>query len=205
MNINLGGIIPLSANEWKDHVSTIIFFNGCPFRCSYCHNHQMIFAENYVEINFVKDEIRKSLPFINSVCFSGGEPTMQPKQLKELLKFSKFLGLKTMVETNGYYPSILIDLYEEKLVDHLFIDIKTTEKNYEKITGKKDAYKNLLYTLKIQIPHTTRTTIFKNIQIPKCSQILQQGLLRLSPDKTLNEYTLEEFERLTNTRGNKYE
>jgi len=196
MKINLGGIIPLSTNEWKDHVSTIIFFNGCPFKCSYCHNSQMIKAENYVDIEIVKDEIRNSLKFIDSVVFSGGECTMQPKCLENLLQFSKSLGLETMVETNGYYPEILKELYIKDLISHLFIDIKTIEEEYPKITGKQDAYNNLVKTLKVPIPHTTRTTIFKNIKIPKCSQVLQKGLLRLSPDKTLQEYTLEEFERL---------
>jgi pyruvate-formate lyase-activating enzyme len=156
----------------------------------------MISGVNFVDIETVKEAIRNSLPFIDSVCFSGGEPTMQPEPLENLLRFSHSLELETMVETNGYFPDVLIDLYEQNLVDHLFIDIKTTEENYTKITGKEDAYRNLLYSLKVQIPHTTRTTIFKNIKIPKCSQVLQQGLLRLSPDKSLEEYTLEEFERL---------
>lgn len=196
MKINLGGIIPLSTNEWKDHISTVIFFNGCPFNCSYCHNHQMISDVNYVEIDYVKDKIRNSLPFIDSVVFTGGEPTSQPESLEEILKFSKSLNLETAIETNGYYPNILIDLYEKGLVNHLFIDIKTTEEEYLKITGKKDAYNNLKRTLRVSIPHTTRTTVWKNIKIPKCSQILQRGLLRLSPDKELEEYTLEEFEKI---------
>lgn len=196
MKVNLGGIIPLSTNEWPDHISIVIFFNGCPFKCSYCHNSQMISAKNYVEIDYVKDEIRKAIPFIDSVVFSGGECTMQSEALTNLLQFSKSLDLSTAIETNGYFPEVLMNLWSLNLVDHLFIDIKTTEEEYPKITGKKDAYDNLLKTLKVPIPHTTRTTIFKNIEIPKCSTFLQRGLLRLSPDKEMEEYTLEEFERL---------
>ncbi len=199
MQINLGGIIPLSTNEWKDHVSTVVFFNRCPFNCSYCHNKQMLAAKNYVDIQQVKDVIKNSIPFINSVCYSGGECTMQPEALKELLYFSKLLGLKNMVETNGYYPNIIKELYKENLVDHLFIDIKTTKEEYFNITGKVRAYERLLETLKVPIPHTKRSTIFKNIKIPKYSTFLQRGLLRLSPNKELEEYTLEEFERLIHT------
>lgn len=196
MQINLGGIIPISTNEWKDHVSTVVFFNGCPFNCSYCHNLQMLTAQNYVDVQQVKDIIRSSIPFINSVCFSGGEPTMQPEALTNLLQFSKSLELNTAIETNGYYPEVLINLWSLNLVDHLFIDIKTTEEEYPKITGRLRAYDKLIETLKLPIPHTTRTTVFKNIKIPKCIQVLQHGLISLSPDKTLEEYTLEEFERL---------
>lgn len=196
MKINLGGIIPLSANEWKDHLSTVVFFNGCPFRCAYCHNSQMINAKNWVDVQEVKDAIKNAMPFINSVCFSGGEPTMQPEPLEELLRFSRELGLDTAIETNGYYPEVLNHLASLKLVDHLFIDIKTTKDKYLNVTGRHRAFDMLLDTLKVPIPHTTRTTIFKNIEIPKCSQVLQRGLMRLSPDKTLEEFTLEEFERL---------
>jgi len=196
MKINLGGIIPLSANEWKDHVSVVVFFNGCPFRCSYCHNHQMIDAINFVDIRVVKDAIVNSLPFINSVCFSGGEPTAQPEALEELLAFSKSYGLKTMIETNGYFPSILKRLCDYKLVDMLYVDIKTTAEDYDNFTKAPNSYENMIETLRITVPHTKRTTVFKNIKIPRCSLIYQKGLVRLSPDKTMEEYSEEEFENL---------
>ena len=196
MKVNLGGIIPLSANEWKDHISIVIFFNGCPFSCPYCHNKQMLSAINYVDVQEVKNAIKNSLPFINSVCFSGGEPTEQSESLEELLRYSKSWGLETMIETNGYYPAILQDLCNKNLVDMLFVDIKTTEEDYPKITGMPDSYERLIETLRVGIPHTKRTTVFKNIKIPRCSLVYQQGLVRLSPDKTMEEYSLEEFERL---------
>lgn len=196
MKLNLGGIIPLSSNEWKEHISTVIFFNGCPFRCSYCHNHQMIFAKNYVNTKIVKNSIKNSLPFINSVVFSGGEPTEQPEPLEDLLNYSKQLNLKTMIETNGYHPEILKDLIRKNLIDEVYIDIKTTKEEYLKLTGKDNAYEKMIESINVSVPVVKRTTIFKNFSIPKCSNILQRGLVKLSPDKTLDEYTLEEFERL---------
>jgi len=196
MKVNLGGIIPLSTVEWKDHVSFVVFFNGCQFRCAYCHNHEMINAVNLVDIDIVKDEIRKSLPFVNSICFSGGEPTIQSDQLRDLLLFARSLGLSTMVETNGYRPDVLKCLYEENLIDMLFVDIKTTAEDYDNFTKAKNSYEKMIETLRVGIPHTKRTTVFKNIKIPRCSLIYQKGLVKLSPDKTLEEYTEEEFERL---------
>jgi len=198
MNVNLGGIIPLSANEWKNHVSTVVFFNGCQFKCSYCHNHKMLTDINYVDIKTIKNSIKNSMPFINSVVFSGGEPTEQPTPLEEILRFAKSLGLETAIETNGYNPQILDDLCKKKLVDKLFIDIKTTEEDYAKLTGKGDAYQRLIETLRISIPHIKRTTVFKNIKIPRCANVIQQGLVRLSPDKTLIEYSLEEISKMKN-------
>jgi pyruvate formate lyase activating enzyme len=196
MKVNLGGIIALSANEWKDHVSTVIFFAGCPLRCKYCHNQELIYLKNFVEVEPIKEEIRNAIPFIDSVVLTGGEPTMQPEPAEEILRFSKSLGLATMIETSGYYPEVIEEFYIKRLIDHLFIDIKTTEEEYPKITGSVFAYERLQRTLKVPIQHTTRTTIFKNIKLPKCSTFLQRGLLKLSPDKEMEEYTLEEFERL---------
>lgn len=198
MKLNLGGIIPLSTNEWKEHVSVVVFFNGCSFKCNFCHNYDMINAINYVDTDIVKDKIRESLPFINSVCFSGGEPTMQAEALQELLSFSKYLGLNTMVETNGYYPEVLQKLVNLNLIDEVYIDIKTTKEEYQALTGKADAYERMLKTISISVPMVKRTTVFKNFTIPKCSDILQRGIVNFSPDKTLNEYSLEEFETLLN-------
>lgn len=197
MKINLGGIIPLSTNEWKDHISTVIFFNECPFSCSYCHNHWMISAKNYVDISEVKSGIQNSLPIINSVVFSGGEPTFQPEQLEELLRYSKSLSLETMVETNGYHPDVLKNLVKNNLVDEIYIDVKTTKEEYPKITGKSDSHEKMLESINISSVYIVkRTTVFKNFSKPKCTTTIQRGLKSLSNDKTLDEYTLEEFERL---------
>jgi anaerobic ribonucleoside-triphosphate reductase activating protein len=198
MKVNLGGVIPLSVNEWKDHVSLVVFFNGCPFRCSYCHNYKMIDAINIVDVDIIKTEILNSTPFINSVVFTGGEPTMQPEPIEELLKFSKSLGLSTMVETNGYYPSVLKHLFELNLIDMIFVDIKTTHADYDNLTKAPNSYENVIETLRVGIPHTKRTTIFKNIKIPRCSLVYQKGLVKLSPDKSMKEYTEKEFERFIN-------
>jgi len=156
----------------------------------------MINAINYVDIKEVKDAIINSLPFINSVCFSGGEPTMQPEVLEELLAFSKSYGLETMIETNGSHPEVLKQLCAYNFVDMLFVDIKTTAEDYDNFTKAPHSYENMIETLRVGIPHTKRTTVFKNIKIPRCSLIYQKGLVILSPDKTMEEFTEEEFERL---------
>ena len=158
MKINLGGIIPLSSNEWKDHISFVVFFNGCPFNCSYCHNHKMLTDINYVTTKTIKNSIKNSLPFINSVVFSGGEPTAQPEPLEDLLRYAKSLNLKTMIETNGYFPEVLKKLANNNLIDEIYIDIKTTKEDYAKLTRKDDAYKKMIESINISVPIVKTTT-----------------------------------------------
>lgn len=69
------------------------------------------------------------------VTFSGGEPTLQPEFLIELLKLAKASGIHTCLETNGYIPKeILGDITE--LVDLLLIDYKITDEELlKKYTG----------------------------------------------------------------------
>ncbi len=35
-------VIPESFQEYEDHISVIMFFAGCNFRCSYCYNYDII-------------------------------------------------------------------------------------------------------------------------------------------------------------------
>jgi len=199
MKMNIGGIIPLSTNEWKGHISTVIFFNGCPFRCSYCHNYELIEQTSYIDEWDVYDEISKQTPFIDSVIVSGGEPTMQPEALENVLSFSKFMDLQTAIETNGYYPNVIEHLSIKHLIDLVFIDVKTTEKDYNILTGKNDAYEKLMTTLTIDVPFYKRTTVFKDFEIPKNAENFQRGLLDLSWKKDLHEYSEKEFEQLKKT------
>jgi glycyl-radical enzyme activating protein len=69
------------------------------------------------------------------VTFSGGEPTMQPKFLMELLILSKDNGLHTCLETNGYIPEkTLHEIYT--YVDLFLLDYKVTdESSLKKYTG----------------------------------------------------------------------
>lgn len=61
------------------------------------------------------------------VTFSGGEATMQPEFLLELLKLAKESGIHTCLETNGYIPSDTLKTITP-LVDLFLIDYKITDK-----------------------------------------------------------------------------
>jgi len=122
MMVNLNKIEHMSSVDYPGKMACVVFFNGCPWRCGYCHNKQTWDAINMVDLEYVKAEIKSCLPFVSAVVFSGGEPTMQIKPLIELCKFSKELGLFVGIETNGYHPW---NMYRLKIcVDSFFLDVK---------------------------------------------------------------------------------
>ena len=38
IDLTIGGFVPLTTIDFPDHLSAVIFCQGCPYRCIYCHN-----------------------------------------------------------------------------------------------------------------------------------------------------------------------
>lgn len=122
-------------------IRTVIFFQGCKLRCSYCHNPDTWSLMEGTEVT--ADELIKKIlrfrPYFESsgggVTFSGGDPLMQPKFLLELLKKCKENGIHTTIDTAGYGHS---DSYDEilKYTDLVLLDIKHINSDgYVLVTG----------------------------------------------------------------------
>ena len=122
-------------------IRIVIFMQGCPLRCSFCHNPDTweITSNLKLDANEVVDEIRKYRPYIEmggGVTFSGGEPLLQSEFLLDILKLCKKAGIHTCIDTSGtgYSKKYLDEIL--KYTDLVILDIKAIEKeNYKKITG----------------------------------------------------------------------
>jgi pyruvate formate lyase activating enzyme len=116
----------------------VIFFQGCNMRCLYCHNPCARDIEGGTEatVEELIEDIKKYVPFMKAsnggVTLSGGEPLLQPKFAKELLRRCHQLGIHTVLDTNGCFD---VDKVKDILeyVDLVLLDIKS----YEPITHKK--------------------------------------------------------------------
>jgi pyruvate formate lyase activating enzyme len=140
MKVNYAGTVPISTLDWTGRAAVTIFFRGCPLRCPYCQNHPYLEEPDLVELDFVKEKIETSKPFVSAVVFSGGEPLMQPA-IVPLAEFAKNLGLLVGIHTNGCYPERAAELAERKLVDKFFIDVKAPlddSELYGKVAGWKE-------------------------------------------------------------------
>ncbi|MFP4654132.1 MAG: anaerobic ribonucleoside-triphosphate reductase activating protein [Methanohalobium sp.] len=138
MELNYGGVVPISTIDWHGTVSIVIFFRGCPFRCLYCHNHELISGSNPVDIEEIESQITKSRIFVDNAVFTGGEPFMQSDVLKHLTDFAKYNNLLVGINTNGFYPNCVKEFILDNRVDKFFVDIKAPLDDlelYRKVSG----------------------------------------------------------------------
>ena len=76
------------------NIRTVIFMQGCPLRCKFCHNPDtwQLKSNFMMTSKEVVDEVRKYRTYIEmggGVTFSGGEPLLQSEFLLDMLKLCK--------------------------------------------------------------------------------------------------------------------
>ena len=119
-------------------VRFVVFMQGCPLRCIFCHNPETWDINgksvSYTPKELVDKILRYKPYFANNggVTFSGGEPLMQKEFLIECLKLLKKEGIHTCIDTAGSITNCEEIL---KYTDLVLLDIKGTNKdNYKYIT-----------------------------------------------------------------------
>lgn len=111
-------------------VRYVIFFQGCPLRCIFCHNPDTWnFSEGTeMTVDDLIDKIVDYRPFYRrgGVTLTGGEPLAQPEFAAALLRRLKDEGFHTAVDTAGSIP--LSRCHEAAdLADLLLLDIKALD------------------------------------------------------------------------------
>jgi pyruvate formate lyase activating enzyme len=97
----------------------VVFFQGCPLRCIYCHNPDTwgfgkgreVTAEELMEEYDSYKEFLKS----GGITATGGEPLAQPEFLAELFALAKKKGVHTCLDTSG----IVFDPEAHEAVDRV--------------------------------------------------------------------------------------
>jgi pyruvate formate lyase activating enzyme len=160
--LRVGGFIPLSASDWPGMLVAVVFCQGCPWRCRYCHNPHLIPArrEDELEWEQIIEFLRRRRGLLDGVVFSGGEPTLQ-RDLPDAMQEVRELGFKVGLHTSGSYPRRLAELLP--LVDWVGMDIKAPLQDYPSITGVPDsgrqAFSSLEEILRSGAEHEIRTTV----------------------------------------------
>jgi len=75
------------------------------------------------------------MEYVSALVISGGEPTLQPKVIKELAVYYKEKGKKIGLYTNGSNPNVIKQLLNNNLIDFVSLDIKTIWINYKSDFG----------------------------------------------------------------------
>lgn len=122
-------------------VRFVVFMQGCPLRCQFCHNPETWMlngkADSYTPEDLIKKILRYKPYFKNNggVTFSGGEPLMQKEFLLECLKLCKKENIHTCLDTAGSITNCKEIL---EYTDLVIFDIKgTNENNYKEMTSGK--------------------------------------------------------------------
>jgi pyruvate formate lyase activating enzyme len=160
--LRVGGLTPLSTTDWPGMLAAVVFCQGCPWRCGYCHNPGLIPARGDSEIPWedVLAFLRRRHGLLDGVVFSGGEPTLQPG-LAEAMREVRALGFKIGLHTGGAYPRRLAEVLP--LVDWVGLDAKAPFKDYPYITGIEGSGERALSSLESVlasgVAHEIRTTV----------------------------------------------
>lgn len=131
----------------------VIFLQGCPMRCQYCHNPDTWKVGSGEEMT-VEEALKgfySNLPFYKSggVTVTGGEPMMQMDFLIELFSMLKKDGVHTCIDTSGilFQPDNKVFMNKLNvllgLTDLVMLDLKhIDEEGHKKLTGHSN--KNIL-------------------------------------------------------------
>ena len=164
--VRVGGFVPLSSTDFPGALAAVVFFQGCPWRCGYCHNPHLIPAEApaayaWTEI-LARLERRRGL--LDAVVFSGGEPTLQ-RGLGEAMREVRALGFKVGLHTAGAYPDRLRAVLP--LCDWVGLDIKAPFARYDALTGVPGSGERVRASLAALVAsgvaHECRTTVHRSL------------------------------------------
>jgi pyruvate formate lyase activating enzyme len=112
---------------------TVIFMQGCPLRCEYCHNPDTwhIDGGTITSAESLTERILRYVPYYGKnggVTASGGEPLVQQEFLIELFEKLKSYNIHTVIDTSGcLFNENTSKLLE--LTDLVLLDIKNYSKN----------------------------------------------------------------------------
>ena len=121
-------------------VRTVVFMQGCPLRCGYCHNPDTWDpnAGETVDTAEVFAKIKRFRPYFGpegGVTVSGGEALLQPDFVRELFTLCKNEGIHTALDTSGCLWNEKVEGLLE-VTDLVLLDIKmTTDADYREYIG----------------------------------------------------------------------
>ena len=163
--IKVGGMVRFSLLDYPGAISAVVFCQGCPNRCVYCHNPEFQDYRKSTDIQFgvIERYLAERKGLIDAVVFSGGEPLVQ-RGLSEAITYVKGYGYKVGLHTSGISEEALKMIIG--CIDWIGLDIKAPPKKYKLVAGNDiggEAYKCLDMILRAGTAHEVRTTYDSSI------------------------------------------
>ena len=159
--LRIGGLTPLTTIDFPGKLAAVVFCQGCPWRCGYCHNPGLLDATQPGTLGWgdVLALLRQRRGLLDGVVFSGGEPLAQTG-LAGALAQVRALGFATALHTGGMYPERLAAALP--LLDWVGLDVKAPWARLAAITGAPGSGERVRASLALLlasgVAHECRTT-----------------------------------------------
>lgn len=166
--MKIAGLQKTTLLDYPGKVACTVFLAGCNFRCPYCQNAEIAFAQGGEDIppEELLAFLRRRRGILDGVCVTGGEPLVHTR-IGELLRKIKALGYAVKLDTNGSFPARLKALCAEGLVDFVAMDIKHAPAQYARAAGvpaDMDAIgESAAFLLGGSVPYELRTTVARGL------------------------------------------
>jgi len=164
--MKIGGFQKFTLSDFPSRIASIVFTQGCNFRCPFCHNGNLIpmdrCEEELVPEDYVLAYLERRIDQLEGVVVTGGEPTIQP-DLGLFLQRIRKMGFRIKLDTNGSRPEALETLFGQGLVDYVAMDIKAPFMGYSALTGGAAPVEKIRESMRLVsksgINHHFRTTL----------------------------------------------
>lgn len=128
----------------------VIFLQGCPMRCLYCHNPDTWDLGGGIEMSvdelLLRYEKNRTFYSNGGLTVTGGEPLLQIDFLCELFEAAKQKGIHTAIDTSGITFNPKNEAYMQKLdrlmqnTDLVMLDIKhIDDEKHRELTGMSNS------------------------------------------------------------------
>lgn len=115
-------------------VRFVVFVQGCPMRCAYCHNPDTweMNAGTLMEPSYIIEQYERNISFYKGggITVTGGEPLMQLDFLIDLFTLAKEKNIHTCIDSSGiaFNPDNAVQMAKMDhlmgLTDLVMLDIK---------------------------------------------------------------------------------
>lgn len=137
MSLEQLGLLRSGMLDYPGRVAATIFTMGCPLRCPYCHNPELLHGsapDYFLPRTEVLAHLRRRSKILQGVVITGGEPLMH-RNLPGLLEEISLLDYDIKLDTSGYYPDALNRVLTCEKIQFMAMDLKTSPGNYGRVEG----------------------------------------------------------------------
>jgi len=173
----VGGIVSLTTVDYPGHLAAVIFMQGCPWRCKYCHNQhlQSILPKESLPWEDILNLLSSRKGLLEAVVFSGGEPLLQ-EALPDAIADVKKMGFKVGLHTAGAFPDKLARIISS--LDWVGFDVKHSFKDYDKIVSVPNqgdlARRSLEILIASNVDFEVRMTLHESIDTSSVVEVLKE-------------------------------